>query len=155
MVDPSAKCAPRDPVPLRAAPGSLPVPDVKLPPKAKGKPLLLSDLFRSVTSAKPKGRPPAGPTKSTVPARSKARRAADPAKPGVAAAPRKRKMPMGKRKLLGIDGICRQGEELFVFVRFEDSEKAESIPVQLMHEHYLNQLLAFYEEHIILSSAGQ
>jgi hypothetical protein len=130
---------PPDPVAPVAASGSLPVPDVKLTQKAKTKPLLISDIFKPVVAAK-----------SKAPLRS------DPPKPDVApATPKKRKVPVGKRKLVGIDGICRRGEALFVLARFEDSKKAESVPIDLMHQFYLNQLLAFYEQHIILCSADE
>jgi hypothetical protein len=150
MADPPLKGAPRDPVAPRAASGTLPVPQ-----KAKPKTLLLSDIFKSVVAARPKAPPPVDPAKSDPPPTPKTPPPADPAWPDVPAKPRKRTIPMGKRKLLGIDGICRRGETLFVFVRFEDSQKVESVPVELLHHFYLNQLLAFYEEHIILSRAGE
>jgi hypothetical protein len=59
------------------------------------------------------------------------------------------------RKLAEIVGLAPGQGENWALVRFTGCPAPEFVPLKVMHECYLSELIAFYEKHVVLEVPGQ
>jgi hypothetical protein len=60
-----------------------------------------------------------------------------------------------QRTLAEIQGLVLGTAGVSASVRFAGCTTPELVPLKVMHQLYLHELLAFYEEHIVLVSVGE
>jgi hypothetical protein len=59
------------------------------------------------------------------------------------------------RKLAEIQGLAPGPAGACAVVRFDGSSTPELVPLTVMHQMYLQALISFYEEHIVLVPVGE